>query len=255
MFFFCSHWSLVDVPLIFFCPPDHVPDWQPRVLLGMVEARSVNVKKTTTTTDSSSSEGSSTTCVLLTLAINLSCESCNRAVANSSYSSNCCTAVLLKHTLGNAPPRVLFEAESRPPNAWSSKAALSLAILLIVVAPHLNRRAISPWVTFSLNSPRIAIFWPKLSRVRDLLFQSDACFLLVQIFSRPRVLSALRLPVLVDLPPLDEPVAVAFTMDVWQMRCIGSSLSGSSTSPHSPWRRPPHTPRHKWPSGAYGVRS
>ena len=47
--FICSHWSLVDVPLIFFCPADHVPDWQPRVLLGMVEARSVNVKKTTTT--------------------------------------------------------------------------------------------------------------------------------------------------------------------------------------------------------------
>ena len=45
-FFFCSHWSLVDVPLIFFCPADHVPDWQPRILLGMVEARSVNnVKK------------------------------------------------------------------------------------------------------------------------------------------------------------------------------------------------------------------
>ena len=54
VFFFCSHWSLVDVPLIFkeifFCPADHVPDWQPRVLLDMVEARSVNVKKTTTTT-------------------------------------------------------------------------------------------------------------------------------------------------------------------------------------------------------------
>ena len=48
VFFFCSHWSLVDVSLIFFCPADHVPDWQPRVLLGMVEARSVNVKKTTT---------------------------------------------------------------------------------------------------------------------------------------------------------------------------------------------------------------
>ena len=46
--FLCSHWSLVDVPLIFFCPADHVPDWQPRVLLGMVEARSVNLKKTTT---------------------------------------------------------------------------------------------------------------------------------------------------------------------------------------------------------------
>ena len=50
VFFFCPHWSLVDVPLIFFCPADHVPDWQPPVLLGMVEARSVNVKKTTTTT-------------------------------------------------------------------------------------------------------------------------------------------------------------------------------------------------------------
>ena len=39
----------VDLPLIFFCPADHVPDWQPpriytRILLGMVEARSVNVK-------------------------------------------------------------------------------------------------------------------------------------------------------------------------------------------------------------------
>ena len=51
VFFFCSHWSLVDVPLISFCPADHVvPDWQPRILLGMVEARSVNVKKTPTTT-------------------------------------------------------------------------------------------------------------------------------------------------------------------------------------------------------------
>ena len=50
--FLCSHWSLVDVPLIFFCPADHVPDWQPCVLLGMVEARSVNVKKTTTTSRS-----------------------------------------------------------------------------------------------------------------------------------------------------------------------------------------------------------
>ena len=51
--FLCSHWSLVDVPLIFFCPVDHVPDWQPRVLLGMVEARSVNVKKTHTHTTES----------------------------------------------------------------------------------------------------------------------------------------------------------------------------------------------------------
>ena len=34
--------------LFYLCPADHVPDWQPRILLGMVEARSVNnVKKTT----------------------------------------------------------------------------------------------------------------------------------------------------------------------------------------------------------------
>ena len=26
VFFFSSHWSLVDVPLIFFWPADHVPD-------------------------------------------------------------------------------------------------------------------------------------------------------------------------------------------------------------------------------------
>ena len=47
VFFFCSHWSFVDVPLIFFCPADHVPDWQsPRILLGMmVEARSVKCEE------------------------------------------------------------------------------------------------------------------------------------------------------------------------------------------------------------------
>ena len=28
---------------------DSVPDWQPRILLGMVEAQSVNVKNTKTT--------------------------------------------------------------------------------------------------------------------------------------------------------------------------------------------------------------
>ena len=49
VFFFCSHGSFVDVPLIFVSPADHAPDWQPRILLGIVEARSINVKKTTTT--------------------------------------------------------------------------------------------------------------------------------------------------------------------------------------------------------------
>ena len=28
--------GIIDVPLIFFCPADHVSDWQPRILLGMV---------------------------------------------------------------------------------------------------------------------------------------------------------------------------------------------------------------------------
>ena len=43
---FCSCWNFVDVSLIFFRPADHVPDWQPRIFLGMVKARSVNVKTT-----------------------------------------------------------------------------------------------------------------------------------------------------------------------------------------------------------------
>ena len=48
LFLTFSRWSFVDVPQIVLCPADHVPDWQPRILLGMVEARLVNVKKTTT---------------------------------------------------------------------------------------------------------------------------------------------------------------------------------------------------------------
>ena len=39
-----------DKSLICFCPANHVPDWQPRILLGMVEARSVNVMNTHTHT-------------------------------------------------------------------------------------------------------------------------------------------------------------------------------------------------------------
>ena len=78
--FLCSHWSLVDVPLIFFCPADHVPDWQPRVLLGMVEARSVNVKKTTTTTVSGSS--SSVVVVVLVVVEALENAICRRGIFN-----------------------------------------------------------------------------------------------------------------------------------------------------------------------------
>ena len=53
-FGFCFHALVVallcrlDVPLIFSCPADNVPDWQPRILLGIAEARSVNVKNTHT---------------------------------------------------------------------------------------------------------------------------------------------------------------------------------------------------------------
>ena len=48
--FFFSLVGAVDVLLISLCPVDHVPDWQSRILLGIVEARSVNAKKTTTST-------------------------------------------------------------------------------------------------------------------------------------------------------------------------------------------------------------
>ena len=47
--YFCFMLSLelsVDVSLILSCPADHVPDPQTRILLGMAEARSVNVKNT-----------------------------------------------------------------------------------------------------------------------------------------------------------------------------------------------------------------
>ena len=49
LLFFCSRWRFVDALPIFSCPADRVlPDWQPRIVsLGMVEARSVNAKKTT----------------------------------------------------------------------------------------------------------------------------------------------------------------------------------------------------------------
>ena len=58
LFLFCfflsfasSRLSFVDGSLIFSCPVDHVPDWQPRIiLLGMVEVCSVNVKNTHTHT-------------------------------------------------------------------------------------------------------------------------------------------------------------------------------------------------------------
>ena len=44
-------------PLIFSCPADHVPVWQPRILLGMVEARSVDVKNTITQQHSLENKG------------------------------------------------------------------------------------------------------------------------------------------------------------------------------------------------------
>ena len=38
VFFVALVGAVVDVPLIFFCLADHVPDWLPCILLGMVEA-------------------------------------------------------------------------------------------------------------------------------------------------------------------------------------------------------------------------
>ena len=46
-FLFLFVFFFVDVPLIFFCPADHVPDWQPRILLGMVEVTTGRLMLTT----------------------------------------------------------------------------------------------------------------------------------------------------------------------------------------------------------------
>ena len=48
-FVFMLSLELVDVTSNIFLSADHVPDWQPRILPGMVEARSVQVKKHTHT--------------------------------------------------------------------------------------------------------------------------------------------------------------------------------------------------------------
>ena len=53
LFYTLVCWNFVDVPLIFSCPADHVPDWRPRIL-GLVEARSLNVKNAYTHTTYSS---------------------------------------------------------------------------------------------------------------------------------------------------------------------------------------------------------
>ena len=42
----CSHWSIVDVALIFSCSAHNVADRQTRVLLTMANARLVGVKNT-----------------------------------------------------------------------------------------------------------------------------------------------------------------------------------------------------------------
>ena len=49
LMFLCSGWSFVGVPLVFPFPANHVlPDWQPRIILGMIETRSVSVENTRT---------------------------------------------------------------------------------------------------------------------------------------------------------------------------------------------------------------
>ena len=50
LFVVMLRWRFVHVPLIYSCRADHVSDWQPRILLGKVEAQSVNVINTLTRT-------------------------------------------------------------------------------------------------------------------------------------------------------------------------------------------------------------
>ena len=52
VFVLCSRWSLADIPLILSRPAEQVlSDWQPRTLLCIVEARSMNVQNTNTHTN------------------------------------------------------------------------------------------------------------------------------------------------------------------------------------------------------------
>ena len=44
--YLCSYWSFVDAALIYSCSAHHVPDWQTRMLLGLVNARPVGTKNT-----------------------------------------------------------------------------------------------------------------------------------------------------------------------------------------------------------------
>ena len=44
LFFFFLFVLSVDFTLIFSCQADHVPDWQPHILLSIVETLSVNVR-------------------------------------------------------------------------------------------------------------------------------------------------------------------------------------------------------------------
>ena len=68
----------------------------------------------------------------------------------------------------------------------------------------------------------------------------------------PPVSAALRLPTLC-LPETCLQDCLAASLS-WQTRCIGLSRSGSA-SPQKPSSRPPHFPRHSWPSGRCRVRS
>ena len=73
------------------------------------------------------------------------------------------------------------------------------------------------------------------------------------VSSTPPVSDALHFPALglIALPlPFEDRLAARQS---WQTRCIGLSQSGSA-SPQSPCSRPPHFPRHLWPSGRSGVR-
>ena len=104
----------------------------------------------------------------------------------------------------------------------------------MAVIPHPNRRATSGRATLLSKSLIISSFSSKLSRLRDPL---SWVFFFLRASGCRNPCPSLRLAELEGLRLL---------IHVWQMRWVGVSLP-SYTSPHKPWRRPPHPPRHSCP--------
>ena len=136
----------------------------------------------------------------------------------------------------------LSRAEAMAPRFFSS--SLLLAMFDTVLSLQLYLLAIMLRRVFWRSSSTTSSFCARIRRPQDLL----AAFLAPPGPPFPdAALPSLRLPVVA----WEDCLA---TTHVEQMHCISVSSSWS-TSQQLPWSRPPHPPRHVWPSGSSGVLS